>query len=54
MDRRAEMVEHDGNHSKIICTCEMVTEADVHNSITEGARTMDGVKIRTRAGMGGC
>lgn len=32
----------------------MVTLADVENAITDGATTIDGIKIRTRAGMGGC
>lgn len=34
--------------------CEMVTEADIHNAITEGARSLDGIKFRTRLGMGDC
>ena len=44
----------DGNHSRVVCGCEIVTAADVHNAVNDGARTIDGVKIRTRAGMGRC
>jgi glycerol-3-phosphate dehydrogenase len=39
---------------KIVCRCEFVTEAEVRDAIARGARTLDGVKFRTRAGMGRC
>jgi glycerol-3-phosphate dehydrogenase len=32
----------------------MVTEAEVVEAIRRGARTIEGVKLRTRAGMGRC
>ncbi|CAL6084330.1 Glycerol-3-phosphate_dehydrogenase [Hexamita inflata] len=51
---KEEFATSDCNHTKIICSCEMVTEADVQNAITDGAVTLDGVKTRTRAGMGRC
>jgi glycerol-3-phosphate dehydrogenase len=43
-------------YGKIVCRCENVTEAEVLDSIRKpaGARTVDGVKRRTRAGMGRC
>ena len=31
-----------------------VTEAEVQDAIDRGARTLDGIKFRTRAGMGRC
>jgi len=31
-----------------------VTEAEIHEAIDHGARTLDGIKFRTRAGMGRC
>jgi glycerol-3-phosphate dehydrogenase len=40
--------------AKVVCRCELVTEAEVHDSIDHGARTLDGIKFRTRAGMGRC
>ncbi|MHB8758157.1 MAG: FAD-dependent oxidoreductase [Bacillota bacterium] len=41
---------------RLVCRCERVTEAAVVAAIHEpfGARTVDGVKQRTRAGMGRC
>lgn len=40
----------------IICRCEQVSESEILEAIHRipGARTMDGIKIRTRAGMGRC
>jgi NAD(P)H-nitrite reductase large subunit len=38
----------------IICRCEEVTEDQIKQAIADGARTIDGVKKRTRAGMGLC
>ncbi len=38
----------------IICRCEEVTLAQIIEAISEGARTVDEVKRRTRAGMGLC
>ncbi len=40
----------------VVCRCEQVTEAEVRSAIRRpvGARTIDAVKRRTRAGMGRC
>ncbi|MEW6189402.1 MAG: (2Fe-2S)-binding protein [Actinomycetota bacterium] len=38
----------------IICRCEEVTKGEILKAIGEGARTITGVKTRTRAGMGLC
>jgi NAD(P)H-nitrite reductase large subunit len=38
----------------IICRCEEVTRGDILQAINEGARTVEEVKRRTRAGMGLC
>jgi len=38
----------------IVCRCETVTEAEVVTAIRNGAKTTDGIKLRTRAGMGRC
>jgi len=42
--------------ARIVCRCEHVSEAEVVRAIRRplGARTVDGVKHRTRAGMGRC
>ena len=49
-------VAEDPAYGRIVCRCEQVTEAEIVQSIRRkpGARDMDGVKRRTRAGMGRC
>ncbi len=39
---------------EIVCRCEEVSRRTIRGSIEEGARTLDAVKRRTRAGMGLC
>lgn len=43
-------------YGQIICRCEQVTEGEIIDAIRRplGARSLDGVKRRTRAGMGRC
>lgn len=43
-------------YGNIICRCEMISEGEIMDAIHRplGARTLDGVKRRTRAGMGRC
>ena len=38
----------------IICRCQAVTRQEILDAIADGAVTVDGVKRRTRAGMGLC
>ncbi len=53
---RAAIVAKDPQYGQIICRCEQVTEAEIRAAIHRpvGARSIDGVKRRTRAGMGRC
>ena len=53
---RAEAVEADKLNGRLVCRCEVVTEAEIREAIRRpvGATTIDGVKRRTRAGMGRC
>ncbi|MBU1242135.1 NAD(P)/FAD-dependent oxidoreductase [Myxococcota bacterium] len=51
---RQALVEADPRFGRLVCRCELVTEAEVHQAVNHGARTLDGVKFRTRAGMGRC
>ncbi len=53
---KAELIKADPSYAKVICRCELVTEGEIRNAITRtlGATTVDGVKRRTRAGMGRC
>lgn len=39
---------------RIICTCEMISEAEIIEAINRGAKSIDAIKRRTRAGMGNC
>ena len=41
-------------YGNVICRCETVTEAEVVAAVGNGASTVDGIKFRTRAGMGRC
>ena len=55
-EEKARAVARDPAYGNIVCRCETVTEADIRAAIRRpvGARTIDGVKRRTRAGMGRC
>ncbi|MCB9113372.1 MAG: NAD(P)/FAD-dependent oxidoreductase [Caldilineaceae bacterium] len=44
----------DPRYRRIVCRCEYVTEGEVLDAIARGAATLDGIKFRTRAGMGRC
>lgn len=53
---RENAIRENPLHGNIICRCEMVTEAEIREAINRpiGARTIDAVKRRSRAGMGRC
>lgn len=55
-EERKEIIKEIPEYGKIICRCETVTEGEIIDSIRRplGAKTLDGVKRRTRAGMGRC
>jgi glycerol-3-phosphate dehydrogenase len=55
-DERRELIKQDKTYGKMVCRCEIVTEGQIRDAIRRplGARTLDGVKKRTRAGMGRC
>jgi len=48
------LIQKDEKYGNLVCICNKVTEAEVINAIKRGARTIDGVKFRTRAGFGRC
>ena len=48
------LVFRDRRYAHIVCRCEMVTEGEIADAIGRGARTLDGVKFRTRARLGAC
>ena len=53
---KQKMIEMNRLYGRVICRCETVTEGEIVDAIHQpvGARTVDGVKRRTRAGMGRC
>ena len=51
---QAARAEHDSSFARVICRCELVTEGEIVDAINRGGHTLDGIKFRTRAGMGRC
>lgn len=56
IEERKELIRKNPAYGTIICRCEMITEGEIVDSIHRpiGAKSLDGVKRRTRAGMGRC
>lgn len=55
-EERKALIAKNPAFSNVICRCELVTEGEIIEAIHRpvGATTLDGVKRRTRAGMGRC
>ncbi len=55
-DRLNELIKIRPDYGKVICRCETVTEGQIRDAIRRvpGAKSIDGVKRRIRAGMGRC
>ena len=56
MEERNALIQKEPAYGNIICRCESISEGEILDAIhrTLGARSLDGVKRRTRAGMGRC
>ena len=56
LEERIAVTQKEPTYGTLVCRCEQVTEAEVRAAIRRpvGATTIDGVKRRTRAGMGRC
>ena len=56
LEEKNALIKEKPEYGSIVCRCEMITEGEIMDAINRplGARTMDGVKRRTRAGMGRC
>ncbi len=54
--KKKQLIEENKLYGRIICRCEMITEAEIVQAIhcNVGAVDLDGVKRRTRTGMGRC
>lgn len=53
-EERQALAEKDPAYGNIICRCETISEGEIVEAIRRGARSLDGVKRRVRAGMGRC
>lgn len=55
-EQRNRLISFDKRYGNIICICNQVTEGEIVEAIRRplGARTVDGVKKRTGAGIGSC
>ena len=53
-EERRDIIEKDSAYGQIICRCEQISEGEIIEAIRRGARSLDGVKRRVRAGMGRC
>ena len=54
LTKTKRLVKIDPSYGDIVCRCEMVSAKEVRDAIRGGAKTLDGVKFRTRAQAGRC
>ena len=55
-EERAELIRKRPEYGTIVCRCEGISEGEIMDAVHSpvGAVSMDGVKRRTRQGMGRC
>ena len=49
-----KLIRKDPGYGDIVCRCEMVSAREIRNAVSRGAKTLDGIKFRTRAQAGRC
>ena len=56
LEERQALVRENPAYGNIICRCEQISEGEIVDAIhrVPGAKSLDGVKRRVRAGMGRC
>lgn len=56
MEEKNALIQEDDTYGRVICRCEEVTEGEIRRALRENppARDVDGIKRRTRSGMGRC
>jgi len=54
LESAQSLIKEDPDYGYVVCRCEHVTKGEILEAIRRGASTLDGVKFRTRAGMGRC
>lgn len=55
-EERSDLIASNGNYGEVICRCEQITRQEIIDAIGNpiGARTLVGIKYRSRAMMGRC
>jgi glycerol-3-phosphate dehydrogenase len=53
-EQQKELIAKENRYGHVVCRCETVTEGEIVEAVRRGATTLDGIKFRTRAGMGRC
>ena len=53
-EERNALIKEDPEFGEVVCRCELITRKEIKEAIRRGARTMDGIKFRTRSQMGRC
>ena len=55
-EQRDALIRENPAYGAVVCRCEMITEGEILDAVNRplGAKSLDGVKRRTRAGMGRC
>lgn len=55
-EQRSALIQENPAYGTVICRCETITEGEILDAIhrTPGAKSLDGIKRRTRGGMGRC
>ncbi len=55
-EERNALIKENPAYGNIVCRCEMITEGEIIDAVRRplGAKSLDGIKRRTRAGMGRC
>lgn len=48
------IISKEPEFADIVCRCEMISKKEVSDAISRGAKTLDGIKFRTRLGAGRC
>ncbi|MFA5038625.1 MAG: NAD(P)/FAD-dependent oxidoreductase [Candidatus Omnitrophota bacterium] len=48
------LIKKDASCGDVVCRCEMVSAQEVRDAVRRGAKTLDGIKFRTRAQAGRC
>ena len=55
-EEKNKIIKENPSYGRIVCRCEQITEGEIIRALTENpkANDIDGIKRRTRAGMGRC